>query len=115
MNLMSVTPIKFIMVRRYGSRKSILFAGPALSGAPNEPVDDRLLRAIGNIERVSGVQEAQLRGTALMILGARDTALADQPSVEPPPMTPEEFDKLLSSIINHISRLRSTAALRKAA
>jgi intracellular multiplication protein IcmO len=92
-----------------------VFAGPELSGAPNEPVDDRLLRAIGNIERVSGVQEAQLRGTALMILGARDTALADQPSVEPPPMTPEEFDKLLSSIITRIRRLRSTAALRKAA
>jgi len=92
-----------------------VFAGPELSGAPNEPVDDRLLRAIGTIERVSGVQEARLREAALLVLGARDTALADPPAIEPPPMTSEEFDRLLSSIISRIERLRSPAAQQKTA
>ncbi len=92
-----------------------VFAGPELSGAPSEPVDDRLLRAIGTIERVSGVQEARLREAALMVLGARDTALADPPAIEPPPMTSEEFDRLLSSIISRIETLRSPAAPPKAA
>jgi hypothetical protein len=92
-----------------------VFAGPELSDAPNEPADDRLLRAIGNIERVSGVQEAHLRGAALVVLGARDTALADPTSVEPPSMAPEEFEKLLSSLVMRIRKLRSPAALSKAA
>jgi intracellular multiplication protein IcmO len=92
-----------------------VFAGPGPAGAPNEPVDDRLLRAIGNIERMSGVQEARLRDAALMTLSARDKALAEQPQVEPPPMTPEAFEKLLSSIVAHVSRLRSGPALTKAA
>lgn len=92
-----------------------VFAEPRLPGAPNEPVDDKLLRAIGNIEHASGVQEAKLRTTALMTLGTRDTALADHPQVEPPPMTSEEFDRLLSSVITRIGSLRSSAALPKAA
>ena len=92
-----------------------VFAGPDVSGAPNEPVDDRLLRAIGAIERVGGVQEAAVCGTALMVLAARDMALADPPSVEPPLMEPEAFENLLSSIITRIGRLRSSAALPKAA
>jgi hypothetical protein len=92
-----------------------VFAGPGPAGAPNEPVDDRLLRAIGNIERMSGVQEAELRGAALVTLAARDKALAEQPQVEPPPMTPEAFEKLLSSIFARVGGLRSAAALTKAA
>jgi len=92
-----------------------VFAGPGPTGAPNEPVDTRLLRAIGNIERMSGVQEAELRATALMTLAARDAALAEQPHVEPPPMTPEAFERLLSSIIDHVGRLRSATALTNAA
>ncbi|MEA2767392.1 MAG: intracellular multiplication protein IcmO [Acetobacteraceae bacterium] len=92
-----------------------VFAGPELSGAPNEPIDDRLLRAIGNIERAAGVQEARLRGAALLVLGARDAALVDPPGVEPPAMTSEEFDKMLSSVIARIGKLRSTSSLPKAA
>lgn len=92
-----------------------VFAGPDLSGAPNEPVDDRLLRAMENIERVAGVQETKLRGAALVTLGARDAALARATGVEPPPMPPEEFEKLLSSIISRIRKLRSRSALQKAA
>jgi intracellular multiplication protein IcmO len=92
-----------------------VFAGSGPAGAPNEPVDTRLLRAIGNIERMSGVQEPELRATALMTLAARDAALAEQPYVEPPPMTSEAFERLLSSIINHVGGLRSTTALTKAA
>ena len=92
-----------------------VFAGPGLAGAPNEPVDDRLLRAIGNIERMSGVQEAKLRTAALLTLGTRDTAIADHPQVEPPPMTSGEFNRLLSSIITRIGALRSSAAFPKAA
>jgi hypothetical protein len=92
-----------------------VFVGPGPAGAPNEPVDTRLLRAIGNIERMSGVQEAELRATALMTLAGRDAALAEQPHVEPPPMTPEAFERLLSSIINHVGTLRSATALTKAA
>ena len=91
-----------------------VFAGPDSLGVFNEPIDDMLLLAIGNIERASGVQEGKLRGAALMVLGARDTALADPPGVEAPPMTPEEFEKLLSSIITRIGRLRSSATLPKA-
>jgi intracellular multiplication protein IcmO len=92
-----------------------VFAGPELAGAPNEPVDDRLLRAIANIERVAGVQDTKLRGTALLVLRARDIALADPSCVEPPPMTAEEFDNVLASVIGLIGKLRSAAPLQKAA
>ena len=92
-----------------------VFAGPELSRVANEPVDDGLLRAIGHIERASGVQEGKLRGTALMVLGARDTALADLPGAEPPAMDPKQFENLLSAIVARIVSLRSAAALSKAA
>jgi intracellular multiplication protein IcmO len=90
-----------------------VFAGIEWSGTPNEPVDDRLLRRIAQIERLSGVSEIGLRGAALMVLGARDEALANRPNVEPPPMSADEFESLLASVIAQIGKLRS-APLKKA-
>jgi hypothetical protein len=51
----------------------------------------------------------------LLVLGARDAALADPSGIEPPAMTSEEFDKTLSSVIARIGKLRSTSSLPKAA
>ena len=86
-----------------------VFAGPDLSGAPNEPVDDKLLRAIGNIERAAGIAHSKTRGAALVVLGTRDAVLADTPGVEPPVMTQEDFEKVLSTILIRIEKLRSPA------
>ena len=86
-----------------------VFAGPDLSGAPNEPVDDKLLRAIGNIERAAGITHSKTRGAALVVLGTRDAVLADTPGVEPPVMTQEDFEKVLSTILIRIEKLRSPA------
>ena len=86
-----------------------VFACPDLSGAPNEPVDDKLLRAIGNIERAAGIAYSKTRGAALVVLGTRDAVLADTPGVEPPVMTQEDFEKVLSTILIRIEKLRSPA------
>ena len=86
-----------------------VFAGPDLSGAPNEPADDKLLRAIGNIERAAGIAHSKTRGAALVVLGTRDAVLADKPGVEPPVMTQEDFEKVLSTILIRIEKLRSPA------
>jgi intracellular multiplication protein IcmO len=48
-----------------------VFCGPEQVGLPNEPIDDRLLRRIAEIERASGVGETMLRGAGLSICGFR--------------------------------------------
>jgi hypothetical protein len=92
-----------------------VFNGPEQAGLPNEPVDDRLLRGIAEIERASGVGEAMLRGTGLSILADRDEALAETVILEPPSMSAEVLETHIKAVIEQLAKLRSVGTLRRAA
>ena len=92
-----------------------VFAGPEQAGLPNEPVDDRLLRGIAEIERASGVGETMLRGAGLSILADRDDALAETVIVEPPSMSAEALEMHIKAIIEQLVKLQSAANLKRAA
>ena len=92
-----------------------VFAGPEQAGLPNEPVDDRLLRGIAEIERASGVGETMLRGAGLSILADRDDALAETVIVEPPSMAAEALEMHIKAIIEQLVKLQSAANLKRAA
>jgi hypothetical protein len=92
-----------------------VFAGPEQAGRPNEPIDDRLLRGIAEIERASGVEETMLRGAGLSILADRDEALAETVIVDPPSMSTEELETHIRAVIERLAKLRSVGKLRCAA
>ena len=91
-----------------------VFAGPGLPGAPNEPVDDKLLRAIGNIERASGVQEEAADDSPHDTWHSRRGACRS-PTGRAAPYDLRGVRQVASSIITRIGSLRSSAALPKAA
>jgi hypothetical protein len=92
-----------------------VFAGPEQAGLPNEPIDDRLLRGIAEIERASGVGETMLRGAGLSVLADRDEALAETVIVEPPSMSAEVLEMQVKAVIEQLEKLRSAASLKLAA
>ena len=92
-----------------------VFAGNGSAGLPNEPIDDRLLRRIAEVERAAGVGETALRGAGLSILADRDEALAEATIVEPPPMSAEVLEMHVKAVIEQLGTLRSAANLRRAA
>ena len=92
-----------------------VFAGAEQAGLPNEPIDDRVLRGIAEIERASGVGEAMLRGAGLSILADRDEALAETVVVEPPSMSAEALETHIRAVIEQLAKLRSAGNLRRAA
>jgi hypothetical protein len=92
-----------------------VFAGPDPAGLPNEPIDDRLLRGIGEIERASGVGETMLRGAGLSILADRDEALAETVIVEPPSMSAEVLEMHIKAVIERLANMRSVGNLQSAA
>ena len=104
----STTPMLFTSSQK-------VFAGSDPAGLPNEPIDDRLLRGIAAIERLSGVNEPALRGAALSILAHRDEALADPAIIDPPPMEAKELERRLSMLIQQLGRLRPAGAVQQAA
>jgi intracellular multiplication protein IcmO len=91
------------------------FAGPEQASLPNEPIDDRLLRRIAEVERASGVGETMLHGAGLSILADRDEALAETVVVEPPSMSAEVLEKRINAIIEQLANMRSVGNLRSAA
>jgi intracellular multiplication protein IcmO len=108
------TPVTSLTPMLTVSSKHV-FAGPDPAGLPNEPIDDRLLRGIGEIERASGVGETILRGAGLSILADRDEALAETVIVEPPSMSAEALEMHIKAIIEQLVKLQSTANLKRAA
>jgi hypothetical protein len=92
-----------------------VFAGPEQGGLPNEPIDDRLLREIAEIEQASGVRETMLRGAGLSILADRDEALGETVIVEPPSMSAEVLEMHIKAIIEQLAKLRSDGILQRAA
>jgi len=92
-----------------------VFAGNGSAGLPNEPIDDRLLRRIAEVERAAGVGETALRGAGLSILADRDEALAEATIVEPPSMSAEVLEMHVKAVIEQLGKLRSAANLRRAA
>jgi intracellular multiplication protein IcmO len=92
-----------------------VFAGPEQGGLPNEPIDDRLLREIAEIEQASGVRETMLRGAGLSILADRDEALGETVIVEPPSMSAEVLELHIKAIIEQLAKLRSDGILQRAA
>ena len=104
----SLTPMLSVSSKR-------VFAGPEQAGLPNEPIDDRLLRGIAEIERASGVGETMLRGAGLSILADRDDALAETVIVEPPSMSAEVLEMHIKAIIQRLGKLQSAANLKRAA
>jgi hypothetical protein len=92
-----------------------VFAGPEQASLPNEPIDDRLLRSIAEIERASGVGETMLRGAGLSILADRDEALAETVIVEPPSMSPEVLEMHIKAVIERLVKLQSAVNLKRAA
>jgi intracellular multiplication protein IcmO len=108
------TPVTSLTPMLSVSSKHV-FAGPEQAGLPNEPVDDRLLRGIAEIERASGVGETMLRGAGLSILADRDDALAETVIVEPPSMSAEALEMHIKAIIEQLVKLQSTANLKRAA
>jgi intracellular multiplication protein IcmO len=108
------TPVTSLTPMLSVSSKHV-FAGPEQAGLPNEPVDDRLLRGIAEIERASGVGESMLRGAGLSILADRDDALAETVIVEPPSMSAEVLEMHIKAVIQQLVKLRSPGNLRHAA
>jgi hypothetical protein len=108
------TPVTSLTPMLSVSSKHV-FAGPEQAALPNEPVDDRLLCGIAEIERASGVGETMLRGAGLSILADRDEALAEAVVVEPPPMSAEVLEKHIKAIIEQLANMRSVGNLRSAA
>jgi len=108
------TPVTSLTPMLYVSSKHV-FAGPEQAGRPNEPIDDRLLRGIAEIERASGVEETMLRGAGLSILADRDEALAETVIVDPPSMSTEELETHIRAVIERLAKLRSVGKLRCAA
>jgi intracellular multiplication protein IcmO len=108
------TPVTSLTPMLSVSSKHV-FAGPEQAGLPNEPIDDRLLRGIAEIERASGVGETMLRGAGLSILADRDEALAETVIVEPPSMSAEILEMHIEAVIEQLGKLRSAANLKHAA
>jgi intracellular multiplication protein IcmO len=108
------TPVTSLTPMLSVSSKHV-FAGPEQAALPNEPVDDRLLRSIAEIERASGVGETMLRGAGLSILADRDEALAETVIVEPPSMSAEALEMHIKAIIQRLGKLQSAANLKRAA
>jgi intracellular multiplication protein IcmO len=108
------TPVTSLTPMLSVSSKHV-FAGPEPAGLPTEPIDDRLLRGIAEIERASGVEETMLRGAGLSILADRDEALAETGIVEPPSMSTEVLEILIKAVIEQLAKLRSAGNLRRAA
>jgi hypothetical protein len=108
------TPVTSLTPMLSVSSKHV-FAGPDQAGLPNEPIDDRLLRGIAEIERASGVGETMLRGAGLSILADRDEALAETVIVEPPSMSAEVLEMHIKAVIERMGTLRSAGNLRRAA
>ena len=102
------TPVTSLTPMLSVSSKHV-FAGPDQAGLPNEPIDDRLLRGIAEIERASGVGETMLRGAGLSILADRDEALAETVIVEPPSMSAEALEMHIKAVIEQLGKLRSAA------
>jgi intracellular multiplication protein IcmO len=108
------TPVTSLTPMLSVSSKHV-FAGPEQAGLPNEPIDDRLLRTIAEIERASGLGETMLRGAGLSILADRDEALAETVIVEPPSMSAEVLEMHIKAVIEQLAKLRSAGNLRHAA
>jgi intracellular multiplication protein IcmO len=108
------TPVTTLTPMLSVSSKHV-FTGPEQVGLPNEPIDDRLLLGIAEIERASGVGDTMLRGAGLSILADRDEALAETVIVEPPSMSTEELEMHIKAIIEELEKLRSAGNLRRAA
>jgi intracellular multiplication protein IcmO len=108
------TPVTSLTPMLSVSSKHV-FAGPEQACLPNEPIDDRLLRRIAEVERASGVGETMLHGAGLSILADRDEALAETVVVEPPSMSAEVLEKRINAIIEQLANMRSVGNLRSAA
>jgi intracellular multiplication protein IcmO len=108
------TPVTSLTPMLSVSSKHV-FAGPEQASLPNEPIDDRLLRSIAEIERASGVGETMLRGAGLSILADRDEALAETVIVEPPSMSPEVLEMHIKAVIERLVKLQSAVNLKRAA
>jgi hypothetical protein len=108
------TPVTSLTPMLSVSSKHV-FAGPEQASLPNEPIDDRLLRRIAEVERASGVGETMLHGAGLSILADRDEALAATVVVEPPSMPAEVLEKHIKAIIEQLANMRSVGNLRSAA
>jgi intracellular multiplication protein IcmO len=108
------TPVTSLTPMLSVSSKHV-FAGPEQASLRNEPIDDRLLRRIAEVERASGVGETMLHGAGLSILADRDEALAETVVVEPPSMSAEVLEKRINAIIEQLANMRSVGNLRSAA
>jgi intracellular multiplication protein IcmO len=108
------TPVTSLTPMLSVSSKHV-FAGPEQASLPNEPIDDRLLRSIAEIERASGVGETMLRGAGLSILADRDEALAETVIVEPPSMSAEVLEMHIKAVIERLVKLQSDVSLKRAA
>jgi intracellular multiplication protein IcmO len=108
------TPVTNLTPMLSVSSKQV-FAGNGSAGLPNEPIDDRLLRRVAEVERAAGVGETALRGAGLSILADRDEALAEATIVEPPSMSADVLEMHVKAVIEQLGTLRSAANLRRAA
>ena len=108
MPVTSLTPMVFTASQK-------VFSGADQAGSPNEPVDDRLVRRIGAIERMSGTPAASSQGAARQVLALRDEAMTAPDIVEPPDMTVEDFERHVRTLTGQLSRLQSPLPVQKAA
>ena len=83
-------------------------------GPPHEPVNTALLQSLRTVERRAGASVAAARDAALSMLAERDEALAAQPQIEPPPISPETFCAHVAELLRQIGSV-CPAAVRRAA
>jgi hypothetical protein len=71
-------------------------------GYPQEPIDMSLARALLEIERAHGADDADARLAATLAMTERDSAMANIDEIEPPEISEADYVACLTRVIAHL-------------